>query len=194
MFDLFRKPWFWVVAVLIAVPGLVAGWWLGSPLFRDISVDEQFPRSVGAVIPADMTREQVEQEMASAAERTEEAAEPMTGPMADATRVLFGSFVGADEFHRGAGSAAVYRLADGSHVLRIEELQVTNGPDLHVFVNPQAGSTEGAIDLGTLKGNRGNQNYVIPPEVPIDQIAEVTIYCVRFRVLFATAPLLTPRT
>lgn len=193
MSNVLSRPWFWVVAVVIAVPGLILGWWLGSPLFRDVTVEEQFPRAAAAEVPEGMTREEVEQEMAAAAEETAQVDEPMPEAMAAATRVVYGSFVGADEFHRGAGRATIYRLADGTHVLRLEELQVTNGPGLHVFLRPSAGSMDGAIDLGPLKGNVGNQNYAIPAEVAVEQIAEVTIYCVPFRVLFATAPLITPR-
>ena len=41
-----------------------------------------------------------------------------------------GSFQDADSFHKGSGQATIYRGSDGSHLLRLENLNVTNGPDL----------------------------------------------------------------
>ncbi|MBT7363034.1 MAG: DM13 domain-containing protein, partial [Rhodospirillaceae bacterium] len=87
-------------------------------------------------------------------------------------------------------------LADGNHVLRLENLDVTNGPDLHVFLvrhpGPVASSDvtdDNYIDLGALKGNIGNQNYAIAPGTDVAGFASVVIWCKAFGVLFSTAPL-----
>jgi hypothetical protein len=48
------------------------------------------------------------------------------------------------------------RLDDGSHVLRLEHLDIQNGPDLHLYVVPGAVQTcpgEGSLYLGPLRGN-----------------------------------------
>ena len=118
--------------------------------------------------------------------------EPAAGPVV----VLSGEVVGAVEVHQGTGTATIYQLEDGSHVLRLEDFEVTNGPDLHVILSPVANPTtreevsaEGYVDLGELKGNVGNQNYDIPAEVDIDSIGSVVIYCVPFHVVFSTASL-----
>ena len=47
----------------------------------------------------------------------------------------------------------------------------------------------GYLDLGPLKGNRGNQNYEIPADVDLSEYGSVVIYCQPFHVIFATAPL-----
>jgi hypothetical protein len=127
-----------------------------------------------------------------AATPTGEDAAPQGGPVA----VLSGSFAGADGSHQGEGSVTVYELEDGSRILRFEGLDVTNGPDLHVIVSPVADpqsrddvSTAGYIDLGSLKGNRGDQNYEIPADFDLSQAASIVIYCTPFHVIFATATL-----
>jgi hypothetical protein len=78
--------------------------------------------------------------------------------------------------------------------LRFEDFSVTNGPDLHVLlaVDPAPASREDLgdyVDLGSLKGNLGSQNYEIPPGTDLSQFKSVVIYCVPFHVVFATATL-----
>ena len=178
---------------IAAVPLLAIAWWLGSPLFLDDEIDEAFPMSAGAVIPDDMTRQEVENVMEDAAEAPDvEAEEPMMddGP----EPLLTGEFVGADDFHMGSGTATIYRLEDGSNVLRFEDFEVTNGPDLHVLLVPDGDPAdrddiEGYVDLGSLKGNIGAQNYEIPSELDITEFGSVMIYCKPFHVIFATASL-----
>ena len=97
-----------------------------------------------------------------------------------------------DSIHRGGGRASIYRLEENSHVFRLEDLNVTNGPDLHVLlmVDPERGDKgQGYLDLGKLKGNIGNQNYPIPDDADVSRYHAVMIYCQPFHVVFSTAPL-----
>ena len=100
----------------------------------------------------------------------------------------------ADNFHQGSGTATIYELDDGSRVLRFEDFEVTNGPDLHVLLvphgNPQTqDDITGYLDLGSLKGNIGDQNYELPDDLDLSQYGSVVIYCVPFHVLFSAASL-----
>jgi hypothetical protein len=97
--------------------------------------------------------------------------------------------------HNGSGTAALYRQQDGSYLLRLTKFEVLNGPDLHVFVSSaknagQADVTEeNSVNLGRLKGNVGDQNYVIPKGAMLEKLNSVVIWCRRFHVNFVTAPL-----
>lgn len=180
--------------VLAAIPVLAAGWWLGSPLFLTREVNEQFPLSAQAQVPNDMTREQVEAEMEEAAATAVTTADTMPETAAQPTVLQTGSFRDVDDFHRGSGTATVYELEDGQRVLRLEDFEVTNGPDLHVLLvphpDPQSrGDVEGYVDLGPLKGNVGNQNYEIPADLDLSRYGSVVIYCQPFHVLFSVASL-----
>ena len=276
-----------VAAVIVAIPVLALAWWLGSPLFINKTVDEEFPYSVGAVVPEGMTRAQVDQTMetmammeevvseampeaeapprtaeemmaaamdsmtpemmaeaiegmtpemrAEVAETMAEAVpgmtpemvaeamesmtpEMMTGVMQNMTPEMMaqmgammpemmaasgpvavkrGTFRDADSFHQGEGSATLYALPDGSHVLRFEDFRVTNGPDLRVLLathpDPQGRNEvtgQGYVELGKLKGNIGNQNYPLPEGLSPDDYGSVVIYCKPFHVVFSVAPLL----
>lgn len=183
-----------ILAAIVAVPAIAIGVWLTAPLFFDDPIDEEFPMSAGAVVPDDMTQEEVEAEMEEAAAAPEQPAEEPMPENDNPVVLLTGQFVGADDFHMGQGRATVYELEDGSEVLRFEAFEVTNGPDLHVLLVPDDAPTgrddlDGYVDLGSLKGNVGNQNYEIPPEVDIADFGSVVIYCQPFHVLFASATL-----
>ncbi len=111
----------------------------------------------------------------------------------DQGTVARGNFLGADDFHKGSGAAVV--LAGTPPLLRFEEFQVTNGPDLYVYlaVHSQPRRREdveqGFLSLGTLKGNIGAQNYEIPRGTDLTRYRSVVVYCQRFHVVFATATL-----
>jgi hypothetical protein len=108
--------------------------------------------------------------------------------------------IAAGQFHNvvhvGTGDALVYRQPDGSHVLRLENLDVENGPDLYLYVvaapdsdNAETVEAAGFLSLGLLKGNQGNQTYELPAEYDPALHRSVTIWCRRFAVNFVTAPL-----
>lgn len=97
--------------------------------------------------------------------------------------------------HRATGTATIFRLADGSYVLRLEDLDTENGPDLRVYLSEATASAQGRefaedfVDLGALKGNRGDQNYEIPGGVDVSRFRSAVIWCRRFTVGFGVAPL-----
>ena len=133
-------------------------------------------------------RQQVQRFMAAMPERA--VAEPMPGPELLAS----GEFQDADRFHKGSGLALLYRIPGMGNVLRFERFSATNGPDLHVLLAAAASPTSRRdlgeyLDLGSLKGNVGDQNYAIPEEVDPANYGSVVIYCLPFQVVFATATL-----
>lgn len=173
-----RRRWFW----LAVIPILGAGWWLGSPLFIDDVVDEALPQ----VEPTRQDRAGTGDSGIDDAAPAEEANSGVA-PAADATPspIAVGDFVGFDAVHQGSGSAMIFEL-DDTRVLRFDEFDVTNGPDLRVNLVLGDGSM---IDIGALKGNVGNQNYELPADLDADTIASVLIYCRAFGVPFASADL-----
>ena len=186
-----------VGAVVLVIVGAV-GWWLLSPLFISETVNEDFPFSASAQVPESMTPQQVEMVMEgmSMVEQPVEEAMPAMEAASGPTAVKTGAFRDADSFHKGEGTATVYMVGEDQHVLRLEKFRVTNGPDLRVLLvnhpdpqnrdDVQAG---GYIEVGSLKGNIGNQNYEIPAGTDISAASSVVIYCRPFHVVFSVAPL-----
>lgn len=171
-----------VILPALVLAGLLAGVaaYLFQPwkLWVDEVVDEQLP-GVGA--PPQQSQAPRDQDQGT---RT--------------TRVLAtGRFVSHE--HATTGTVRVLRLPDGSRLLRIENLDTSNGPALKVWITdaPVRRGREGwhvfddgqYVDLGALKGNIGSQNYRLPNVVDLAELRSVSIWCDRFDVSFGAAAL-----
>ena len=118
------------------------------------------------------------------------ASEGVTTPMI----VLSGRFHSVA--HETRGTASVHDLGGGNRVLRLTDFATSNGPDVRVYLIAARDASDNAtvtksgyLELGKLKGNEGDQNYDIPAGTDLTKYHAVTIWCYRFNVNFATAPL-----
>lgn len=107
--------------------------------------------------------------------------------------LLKGSF--ASVAYKGTGDVRVIYLGVGTGtIVRLENLDIINGPDLHVVLSKssdveKSGHLGEYIELGNLKGNKGNQNYVVPIGVDASAYNSVVIYSKAFSVVFNSANL-----
>jgi hypothetical protein len=164
----------------------VVGFLLFRPdtLFTNVPVNESLEEAF-AETPTSSTTEVTETTARASPTTT-------TSTAADAPEVvLSGSFTGID--HRAEGSANIYQSGD-RFVLRFEEdTDIQNGPDLFVWLLA-ADSYDGGVpgnylDLGVLTGNVGSQNYELPDTFDPAIHRTILIWCRRFAVPFADAPL-----
>jgi hypothetical protein len=175
------------VVVLALAIGLPSAWYLGSPLFIRTSLNEPAPTAAAPTASP---------EPATTTTPTEASAAPSAAPTPTPAPTLAeprtGTFTGADEFHFGSGTATLIETAPGAWTVRFENFSVRNGPDLFVYISPDAaGYDETAIDLGRLKATDGSFNMDLPAgSIPTDA-ASVVIWCKQFAVQFAVAPLAT---
>jgi hypothetical protein len=156
-----------IAIALLIIVGIV--WYLFRPerLIIDAKVNEDFPA-------AEDTR------------TNKEAAKPL---------VLYsGKF--HEVAHPAKGIATVYKLPDGKHILRFTEFEVSNGPDVVVYLSAVDDANDNDsvknskfISLGSIKGNIGDQNYELPGDLDLNIYRSVVIWCKRFGVNFAVAPL-----
>ncbi|MEV4534521.1 DM13 domain-containing protein [Asanoa sp. NPDC049518] len=177
---LVRRPLVWVaVAVLVAGTGIALYWFQPWKLATDREVNELL-----AAVPVSPSP--------AAASEPAVSASP-SGPSV----VRQGRFVSHE--HDTSGLARIVRNADGSHVLELVGLDTSDGPDLRVWLSDQpvrSGSRgwrvfdDGAwVELGKLKGNKGDQTYAIPARTDLDHLTSAAIWCKRFSVSFGAASL-----
>ncbi|MFF4231049.1 DM13 domain-containing protein [Streptomyces sp. NPDC001820] len=128
--------------------------------------------------------------------RVDEAAPVATNQQGAAAKQLAtGTFISHE--HETSGSVEIQQLEDGKATLRLTNLRTSDGPALHVWLSDQPVKQDGGgnlddgkhVDLGALKGNEGNQNYVIPAGTDLNGFSTVTIWCERFSVSFGAAEL-----
>jgi hypothetical protein len=161
-----------VVAAYVLTAGAV-GAYLGATTLRDDVVHERVITAAPAPAPA-------QRDGASAP-----PARPSPGP----TEVARGRFRSHE--HTTAGAARVIRDTDGRRYLTLTSFSTSPGPDLRVRLvrgGSADGGADGAIDLGGLKGNRGDQQYAIPRGVDLDG-RTVVIWCRAFSAPFGSAAL-----
>jgi hypothetical protein len=156
-----RNKWFLALASL---PFLVGAWWAFRPekLFINQKVSEPAPFASNS------------------------------DPQPLYTGTLSGSV------HQTTGRATIYQAADGKRTLRLTDFSTSNGPDVHVLLvrSDDSALTQeivkgnlDSIELGSLKGNQGDQNYDLPANVQLPQYQAVVIYCERFHAIFGVAKL-----
>ncbi len=187
---LLRKPLAWVAAAVVAAGAVVGlAWFQPWKLVTDTEVDETL--SAVATTSAPATAGPAGPPATGPGSATGPAA--ATGP----TLVSRGDFVTHE--HDTSGSARIVRTADGRHRLELVGLDTSNGPDLRVWLTDQP-VREGVagwrvfddgrrVELGRLKGNRGDQAYDIPAGTDLTALTSVSIWCKRFSVSFGAAPL-----
>jgi hypothetical protein len=170
-----RRTWIWLVAaVLVVLAAVTLVWFQPQKLFYDQKVDEALP-SVAA----------------------EESAVPSGSGTASApsgpVELAGGTFVSRE--HETVGTARVLRLSDGQVLVRFEGFETSNGPVLVVWLSQNAATgdddafDDDYVDLGPLKGNVGDQNYVVPDGVDPASYTSVVVWCDRFNVSFGAADL-----
>jgi len=174
-------------AVLVGLSVVALALFQPWKLWVDDVVNEAFP--VATATAAAPTPEPQASEAAPARSPSPTPAGP--------TVLATGRFISHE--HATRGTARVVRLEDGSRVLRIDDLETSNGPDLRVWLaaapveEGRAGwyvfDDDDHVELGRLKGNIGDQNYVVPASVDLDELSSVSIWCDRFNVSFGAAAL-----
>ncbi|WP_406397926.1 DM13 domain-containing protein [Streptomyces sp. NBC_00879] len=160
-----KRPVLWITTAVVVLAAAV-GLYLFQPwrLFTTVRVDEAAPVAANQ-------------------------------PGAAAKQLATGTFISHE--HETSGSVEIQQLEAGKATLRLTNLRTSDGPALHVWLSDQRVKQDGGgnlddgkhVDLGGLKGNEGNQNYVIPAGTDLNRFTTVTIWCERFSVSFGAAEL-----
>jgi hypothetical protein len=100
--------------------------------------------------------------------------------------------------HQTSGRATIYKTPDGKQYLRLTDFSTSNGPDVHIVLarSDEANRTQeivkgqlDSVELGSIKGNQGDQNYDLPASVDLQKYNAAVIYCERFHAVFGLARL-----
>jgi hypothetical protein len=146
--------------------------------------------AVGAYLGATTLRDDVVHErVITAAPAPVQSTARMASPPAAPVQLARGQFRSHE--HATTGTARVIRDTDGSRYLTLTSFSTSPGPDLRVRLIPGGsfdGGADEAVDLGALKGNRGDQQYTIPHGLDVNAHT-VVIWCRAFSAPFGSAEL-----
>lgn len=148
--------------ILLVLLGLPIAYYLISPLWRVVELDETSPLEMTTNEPGT----EVEERMP-----------------ADSAVLARAAFMPAD--HEVSGEAILIEV-DGKKVLRFENFDTINGPNLHIYLSSSLGE-EDYVDLGPIKATKGNVNYELPDDIDLETYNNVLVWCVPFKVLFSYA-------
>ena len=190
-----------IIVVIVIVSGILA-----SPLFYETEVNEPLPVLLDEIEPGltydkftqmpdtqrmplvdKMSENLKEMIMTEASQITKPISETVDDMTKKSELVILksGSFVGLVG-HHAEGTAKVIEV-DDQKFLRFENFQVTNGPDLRVYLTPN-GDIKNGIHIDKLKGSKGDQNYLLEG-IDITNYDTVVIYCQPFGVYFGQSEL-----
>jgi len=177
-----RHPWLVAVvaAGVAAFTAFVIVYFAPQDLFLDTSVNEPIPTaSIGQIASP-----------VGAPNTSSEPPARQDGPSVLAR----GAFRSGE--HDTTGTALLIALSDGRVYVRIEGLDTSNGPDVRIWLSAagyrasdDAVHAAANLDVGGLKANHGNQNYLVPAGSDLSPYRSVVIWCRRFEVVFGAAPL-----
>jgi len=159
---------------------LIVGWYVVSPIFILTELNEEVGDAFETMDEEAM--ESFDNAVESSQEENKEMQEEMSGEL----NVLF-----QNDFHERAhevkGKALLIESL-GKKILRFEDFETINGPNLHVYLSSDLGDKD-FIDLGELKATKGNFNYELDSSIDTTKYNKVLIWCVPFRVLFSYSEL-----
>ena len=172
------------IGIIVIILILVVAWYLISPAFKTIETNEESP----LVIKDAMTTitDSEKSEFDAAVDVAKDQVTEMSDSMpSSAVLISEGNFKpGA---HEVKGKALLIKDNE-KPILRFEDFETINGPDLHIYLSSELGDSD-YIDLGKIKATKGNVNYEVPSGTDTTKYNKVLVWCVPFRVLFSYAEL-----
>ena len=129
---------------------------------------------------------------------------PITPPMTTETILQTGSFYPV--VHAGSGTVKIVQKVAGKRVLRLENFTTDNGPVIYVWLSTATepkSSAAVSINVGDYEqiGDVipagtvfpiATQEFEIPEAINLSSFKSVVIWCVKFKVNFASAVLQAP--
>jgi len=168
---------------------LVVAYWLISPLWNNMILNEELPGVIPMTINDNFetmdieTKAKFEKQTMEMKDKMMNKNEsmPVSGPK------VIGQANLVPRAHEVKGSA-LFVKSNNETYLRFENLKTINGPDLRIYLGA-ALNADDVVDLGPIRATEGSVNYLIPKDTDLSKYKNVMIWCRAFGVLFSYAQL-----
>lgn len=190
-----------VAVIVLAIVGY-AGWYMVSPLFFDKEVQEAIPAEflISENTAVNQTDSGVtpKPEQGEVKNENQPDAKKQTNPTKTVALEKTDS-PGPQIIHTNNFEKVDYEVTgsyqiienNGKLLLRIEGLDITNGPDLHFVLSNtnQPWGNRDFVKIAKLPGNKGSYNVPIPDGIKPADYQYLLIHCVIFSHTFASGKL-----
>ena len=173
-----------VIGLLIV---LAVAYWLLSPLWRKVVLNEELPNIANEPIKDNLsamdadTKADFEKQTMEMKDKTMEKSDEM--PASQPTIIGRADMIA--RAHDVEGAALLVK-AGGQTFLRFENLKTINGPDLRIYLSAGLNADD-IVDLGPIRATEGNVNYAVPAGTDLEKYKNAMIWCRAFGVLFSYA-------
>ncbi len=174
-----------IIIIVLLLIGLPIAWWLISPFWNDVTLNEELPQSQTVSDNLDSMNKETMENFVKETEMMKDKglAGKETMPLSETTILSRATMV--ERAHGVKGEALLIKTG-GETYLRFENLETINGPDLRIYLSSDLSNND-IVDLGPIRATNGNVNYVIPAGVDLSKYKNAMIWCRAFGVLFSYA-------
>jgi len=180
-----------VLVTIIIIVILAAAWYLLSPLWSSVELDEASPLQTAPVVKDSFETMDIETraEFEAQMEISKDVVMTMEEAMPDVARLIAQAQF-QPRAHSVEGRALLIEEA-GEKIVRFEDFETINGPNLHIYLSSELGDGD-FVDLGKIRATKGSVNYEVPTGTDTTRYNKVLVWCVPFGVLFSYASFEAP--
>jgi len=169
-----------ILIILAAIVVIGVGYYLISPAFIDVEVNDEAPIASGSELLTPEERAEEERLMKESNEVSTPTMDEEMPSLAEGVEKIFKVMSTAG--HPAKGNVRIIETEEGT-VIRFEDFETINGPRLNLYLAKDLRANE-FVDLGPIKGTSGNINYLVPEGIDISDYKYIMHWCVPFKVLF----------
>lgn len=179
-----RRILFFIIGIFV----LAVGWWLLSPLWRNVKLDEAFPdppATPGVKDNLNTMDEETKERFVQETEKMMNQRLMMDEVIPPQQPNILKEATMVPHAHDVAGKVLLIQTSENQYTVRFEDLKTINGPDLRIYLSSDL-SADDFVDLGAIRATEGNVNYRVPEGVDVTKYRHVLIWCRAFGVLFSS--------
>ncbi len=175
------------IIIFIAVIVSFVAYWLISPIWRNVILNEELPGVTNLMINDNFevmdSTTKIDFEKQTMDMKNKMMKENDAMPAGGTT--IFSRANMVARAHEVSGVALLVKSGNETY-LRFENLKTINGPDLRIYLSSGLDAKD-FIDLGPIRATEGSANYIIHAGTDVSKYKNAMIWCRAFGVLFSYA-------
>ena len=174
-----------IIFVIVGLLVIGIGYFLISPLWRNVKLDETLPQVEVVKDNMDTMDAATQKQFMKELEAVKDNVMVKNDNIPSNTPTILKEATLVAHAHDVSGKAFLVQVGK-EKIVRFENLKTINGPDLRIYLSAGLNKDD-IVDLGAIRATEGNVNYTIPAGTDTAKYHNVLIWCRAFGVLFSYA-------